>query len=58
MNASALIDTQRNDWNAAEVDAQQRGEAGTIGVSRTARSCPTVGTDWMDEGPPFANIEW
>lgn len=58
MNASALIDNQRNDWNAAEVDAQQRGEAGPISVSRTARSCPAVGTDWMDEGPPFANVEW
>ena len=58
MNASALLDTERNDWNAAEVDAQQRGAAGLIRASHTARNCATVGADWMDEDPPFANVEW
>ena len=58
MKAHALFDTQRNDWNAADVDAQQRGEAGHNRVSHAARSYPTVEMDWMDEGLPFANVEW
>jgi hypothetical protein len=59
MNANAVLNAQRHDWKGVEVNVEQIGETGdVIEALATGHGCPTVGTDWMDEGLPFAIVEW